>query len=1088
MKKQPIVSSTKKQIPNKSKSYSYLALLPMLLLSIFANAASVQWQIWPASQQALGTPEVVSAQAMDATNVPTGQMIIYASMTPDVCMAAGDAITAQKSGTCTIMASIDDNSASMYQSWPVTKAPATISLSFSSSVYVGESVAITATVPGNLPVTLSVSSANCAIDGSMSIKALSAGTCNFTATSDGNEVYDSAVANGSFNISRKSQTITASLLPSPVFVTDTFIVSPTSDSGLSVDVNASGACSNIGNSIIANNEGTCTVSYNQAGSAEYSAAAEVIRTTQVTKKAQTISLNPTLPSTLFVNDEQATGASSSAGLPVAIAVSGDCTFNGSTLKALAQGGCTVSFSQAGNAEYLAATSITETITIEKRAQTITPSLLPSSVFVTDTFSVGATTDASLDVDMTVAGSCTLAASTVTANAEGSCTVTYSQPGNAEYLAAPMLTKTVNIQKKPQTLDIVAPTASIFDELFDVSATASSGLTPVSIAPSGGCSFDDGSSTENSAQLVATAAGSCTVTFTQAGNIEFAATNASHTVIINKANQDINILTGIPEHGTINVDYPVSAEASSNLAVAITVSGDCIKVGNNVRPKTPAAGSGSCVVSYTQAGDSNYNPALTLTESMIVQVGQTINITQLPPVSGQFDATVQTAATTSSGLPVHISVDDQYCKLSPEPALGDNFVLGTAGINLTAIGTCKITYSQPGGEIGGVWFDPAPTLNRTVTVDRWNQNIKITRKPPASQQAGTAVVVEAVAEPADAENPRPVTITIAAGSSCTMQSSAANEATVVLGTTGSSCTLYFNQSGNALYKPAPQLSKTITISQVTDGSNIGNYWPSHKLFTTGISAAQRQPIMAPPMVARNGDIKAPEPNVMVIFGTGKYHEESDLSDKTLHAIYGIHDRGEYNLTRYNKKTGSEKLMLAKRVFSEKSFTVAGVTQNNRKVSGDAVDWVHQYGWYVDLASDLNNNGSIDASEKLGERSVFRPFIANKLYVFNTVLPTVGTCSGATQGWTMLIDWASGLAPNFATYDANMDGSFDSADKGFVGYYNETAGSELGRGGDSIYDTSGSEARRRSVTFGTADSGIRLGWEEKTPYGVLKRDAN
>src|SRR5690554_5374452 len=1004
MKKQPIVSSTKKQIPSKSKSYSYLALLPMLLLSIFANAASVQWQIWPASQQALGAPEVVSAQAMDATNVPTGQMIIYASITPDVCMAAGDTITAQKSGTCTIMASIDDNSAYMNQSWEVNKAPATMSLSFSSSVYIGESVAITATVPGNLPVTLSVSSANCTIDGSMSIKALSAGTCNFTATSDGNEVYDSAVANGSFNISRKSQTITASLLPSPVFVTDTFIVSPTSDSGLSVDVNASGACSNIGNSIIANNEGTCTVSYNQAG----------------------------------------------------------------------------------NAEYLAATSITETITIEKRAQTITPSLLPSSVFVTDTFSVGATTDASLDVDMTVAGSCTLAASTVTANAEGSCTVTYSQPGNAEYLAAPTLTKTVNIEKKSQTLDIVAPTASIFDELFGVSATASSGLTPVSIAPSGGCSFDDGSSTENSAQLVATAAGSCTVTFTQAGNGEFAATNASHTVTINKANQDINILTGIPEHGTINRDYPVSAEASSNLAVAITVSGDCIKVGNNVRPKTPAAGSGSCVVSYTQAGDSNYNPALTLTESMIVQVGQTINITQLPPVSGQFDATVQTAATTSSGLPVHISVDDQYCKLSPEPALGDNFVLGTAGINLTAIGTCKITYSQPGGEIGGVWFDPAPTLNRTVTVDRWNQNIKITRKPPASQQAGTAVVVEAVAEPADAENPRPVTITIAAGSSCTMQSSAANEATVVLGTTGSSCTLYFNQSGNALYKPAPQLSKTITISQVTDGSNIGNYWPSHKLFTTGISAAQRQPIMAPTMVARNGDIKAPEPNVMVIFGTGKYHEESDLSDKTLHAIYGIHDRGEYNLTRYNKKTGSEKLMLAKRVFSEKSFTVAGVTQNNRKVSGDAVDWVHQYGWYVDLASDLNNNGSIDASEKLGERSVFRPFIANKLYVFNTVLPTVGTCSGATQGWTMLIDWASGLAPNFATYDANMDGGFDSDDKGFVGYYNETAGSELGRGGDSIYDTSGEEARRRSVTFGTADSGVRLGWEEKTPYDMLKRD--
>src|SRR5690554_4638334 len=586
MKKQPIVSSTKKQIPSKSKSYSYLALLPMLLLSIFANAASVQWQTWPDPQQALGAPEVVSAQAMDATNVPTGQMIIYASMTPDVCMAAGDAITAQKSGTCTIMASIDDNSASEYQSWQVTKAPATMSLSFLPSVYVGESVAITATVPGNLPVTLSVLSANCDIDGSMSIKALSAGACSFTAASVGDDVYESAVANGSFNISKKSQ----------------------------------------------------------------------------------------------------------------------------------------------------------------------------------------------------------------------------------------------------TLDIVAPTASIFDELFGVSATASSGLTPVSIAPSGGCGFDDGSSTENSAQLVSTAAGSCTVTFTQAGNNEFAEVVGTRTVTIAKADQAITIIEGIPGYGTINVDYPVSAEADSGLPVAITVSGDCIKVGNYVRPKTPAAGSGTCTVSYKQVGNSNYNPADMLTEEMTVQVGQTINITQALPISGKFDDKVQTAATTTSGLPVHISVSGGS-ELDPAPAGTDSHVLSTAGVHLTAIGVCTVTYSQPGGEIGGVWYDEAPSLSRSVTVDKWTQNIVITRQPPAAEQAGLAVVVEAIAEPTDAENPRGVTISVAAGSSCTVLSSEDNIATIKLNTTGSNCTIYFNQAGNQLYKPAPQLSRTITISQVTDGSNIGNYWPRSEEHTS-----------------------------------------------------------------------------------------------------------------------------------------------------------------------------------------------------------------------------------------------------------------
>lgn len=86
--------------------------------------------------------------------------------------------------------------------------------------------------------------------------------------------------------------------------------------------------------------------------------------------------------------------------------------------------------------------------------------------------------------------------------------------------------------------------------------------------------------------------------------------------------------------------------------------------------------------------------------------------------------------------------------------------------------------------------------------------------------------------------------------------------------------------------------------------------------------------------------------------------------------------------------------------------------------------------------------------------------------------------------MLIDWATGLPSSFPTYDVNGDGIGDN-DLGYVGYFNETAGSELGRGGDSIFDTSGSEARRRTVTFGVGEDGVRIGWEEKLPYGVLKR---
>lgn len=534
----------------------------------------------------------------------------------------------------------------------------------------------------------------------------------------------------------------------------------------------------------------------------------------------------------------------------------------------------------------------------------------------------------------------------------------------------------------------------------------------------------------------------------------------------------NIVISAPDYAAKNSQVQIDVFMDEGSPIEFTVSGVCQQSTDN--PFLISVGeNGVCTI---EARDQESGASAM--HQIMVGGAQQIMITGAPPAYVSYQESFTVSANSSSGLAVHISVDENMCELLNNGS--ESSALGAAEIRTTAIGVCTIYFDQPGGEINGVRYAPARQVLRKVESRRYTQTIQLIEGyyPPSSYRAGDAFEVRAVANPIEPDNERPVTISVAVGSSCSVESSGDNYAIITMHANGDICTIFYDQAGNDSYMPAPRVSREVTLSQVTRGDDIGEYWTTRKLFTTGESSGRTQPIMAPPMVARNGSIKAEAPNVMVIFGTGSYHEELDLEDKSLQSIYGVHDRGAANIARY--KTNDGVAMLAKRTFTE--AVING--QRNRRMDGDAIDWNGQYGWYADLASDTNKNGVIDANEKLGERSVFRPFLANKLFVFNTIQPVVGSCDGATQGWTMLIDWASGLPSSFPTYDVNGDGIGDN-DLGYVGYFNETAGSELGRGGDSIFDTSGSEARRRTVTFGVGEDGVRIGWEEKLPYGVLKR---
>src|SRR5207245_6445002 len=107
-------------------------------------------------------------------------------------------------------------------------------------------------------------------------------------------------------------------------------------------------------------------------------------------------------------------------------------------------------------------------------------------------------------------------------------------------------------------------------------------------------------------------------------------DASFTLTVSKANQTITVGAHAPANATYNSSFTVAATSTSGLAVAYSSSGVCTNVGATF---TMTSGTGACTVKYDQAGDTNYNAATRVTESVTAQkANQTITVNTHAPAS------------------------------------------------------------------------------------------------------------------------------------------------------------------------------------------------------------------------------------------------------------------------------------------------------------------------------------------------------------------------------------------------------------------------------------------------------------------------
>ena len=156
------------------------------------------------------------------------------------------------------------------------------------------------------------------------------------------------------------------------------------------------------------------------------------------------------------------------------------------------------------------------------AQTITFANPGDQELPTGAVSLTATSDSGLAVTLTstTLPVCTVAGTTLTLVDEGTCTITASQSGSGDYLAADDVVRSFTVSKASQTITFANPGSKALSVgSFTASSSADSGLT-VSLASSTGsvCSV-----TGSTVGLLAT--GTCTLTASQAGNSNYdAATN------------------------------------------------------------------------------------------------------------------------------------------------------------------------------------------------------------------------------------------------------------------------------------------------------------------------------------------------------------------------------------------------------------------------------------------------------------------------------------------------------------------------------------------------------------------------------------
>lgn len=367
--------------------------------------------------------------------------------------------------------------------------------------------------------------------------------------------------------------------------------------------------------------------------------------------SQTITFNAPSPVT-YGGSSFNLSASASSGLPVTFTSSspGVASVTGSNVTINGAGSTTITASQAGNGTYAAASSVSQTLVVNQAPQTISFSPIPTQTYGIGTYNLAATDSSGLPIIYTSSNLnvAVVNGSTLTIVGAGTANITAYQAGNANYLATNFV-EALLVQPADQTIPAFSiPNHTFGDAPFAVTPPTSSSGLPVTLT------VQSGPATIANNVVTLTGAGTVVIAANQRGNSNYnAAPQITSSISVAQAPQTIT-LQPLPAYATYG-DAPIilTATTSSGLPVVFSSSnGSILSISANV---ATIVGAGNVTVTASQAGDSNYLAATSVSAGLMVYPKTTLyaasargTITALSPTNS-LSSTIATVLAAPTAL-------------------------------------------------------------------------------------------------------------------------------------------------------------------------------------------------------------------------------------------------------------------------------------------------------------------------------------------------------------------------------------------------------------------------------------------------------
>ena len=775
---------------------------------------------------------VAGASYTPTATAPSGDAVVFTidAASASVCSITSGSVTFQAAGTCKVLANQAGNTnwnaaTQVFQSFTVGKG--TANLAFTSSALspkVGTTYTPAASSPGGGAVSYTIDSAStsvCSINAGL-VSFLTVGTCKVNASqlTDSNWLAVAlvqqtiTVAKGEQSLAFTSTAPTAAVVDGDGYTPTATGGSSTSSVIISIDTSSTAYCTITGGVVYFHAQGDCMVKASQAGDTNFNAATAVTQTLSVGKGSQTLTITSTAPTNAVVDGPTyaVTAQGGNSISPIAITIDSSavsiCSISSGVIAFLAAGDCVVKVNQAGDANYNAASAVTQTITVGKGSQVVAfTSSVPTGVRVGDTgytpTASGGASSSSVAISVAPSSSqiCSITAGVVSFTAVGSCVLDVNQAGDVNYTAASAVSQTISVAKGLQV--ITKTSTDPLDAVVD-------GATYTPSFTGGGSGEGVSISIPSSSSAVCTlangtisfiAAGDCAYYLNQAGTSNYeAAPQLLYTISVGKGAQVVAFTSTAPTAAVVGgTTYsPTATGGASGNAVTFRVDVNTASVCSISAGVVRFVGVGTCTVTANQVGSSNYNAAVAQSQTFTVGKGaQVISFLSSAPTNAVVAGATYTplAYGGATGNTVSLSVASASTSIC---------ALAFGKISFLTVGDCVIEANQA----GNTNYNAASQVIQTITVAKGAQVVAFTSAAPSAKVSGATYTP--VVSGGASGNVASLSIAASSGSVCSVTNG------VVSFNAVGSCEVEVNQSGNANYEAAAQAIQTITV---TKGSQV-----------------------------------------------------------------------------------------------------------------------------------------------------------------------------------------------------------------------------------------------------------------------------